>query len=309
MKLPSKVSPAVRSAESRLEITQKMPAFRPEGTTASNPAYRPSGFDGQETSSARATRLSGMTKGPPPTFTGFDNEKLAAPLKLQADGQPKSAKYTFAKLAQAAGEMPRTKAEAEIWFKQHIQPGMEAAGFQIDWVKGDKALIHTRENPGGEVVDFLRGADSNDPSYQALAWQAEGGASAAGAAGGAAEAGAAGMSLPNGWGEIMERILSRLAGTDPDLFKAPVTPEQRKANMAKLRDKFVAAARAEGLDVGWNMKRGDGPLSIDAVSFRTPQGDGVIDIGQAYDDVSKPLKMQILTVGGKPGFTLDGTKD
>lgn len=109
----------------------------------------------------------------PPTFTGFDAGKLAAPLKLGADGQPKSAKYTFAKLAQESGEMPRTKAESESWFNQHIRPGMEAAGFGVDWVKGDKAFIRTRENPEGSVVDFVRGAGSGDRNYQALAWQVE----------------------------------------------------------------------------------------------------------------------------------------
>ncbi|MBI3180561.1 MAG: hypothetical protein HYZ28_00205 [Myxococcales bacterium] len=109
-----------------------------------------------------------------PVFTGFDAQKLAADLVMGADGRPKSAKYTFAKLAQAAGKMPQSKAEAEAWFKQYIQPGMEQAGFQVSWVSGDKAMIHTRENPRGEVVDFVRGAGSNDPSYIALAWQPTG---------------------------------------------------------------------------------------------------------------------------------------
>jgi hypothetical protein len=106
-------------------------------------------------------------------FTGFDNGKLAAPLEMMGDGRPKSAKYTFAKLAQESGQMPQTKEEAEAWFNQHIKPGMEAAGFGVDWVKGDKAFIRSRENPEGGVVDFVRGAGSNDPSYIALAWQPE----------------------------------------------------------------------------------------------------------------------------------------
>jgi hypothetical protein len=308
-----------KKAESRIETTQKMPAFKPQSgvneawrpVTGKQPAVKGSGFSSEEPSSARAARLSGAPKGPPPVFTGFDDVKLAAPLVLQADGKPKSAKYTFAKLAQAAGTMPRTKEESEIWFKQHIKPGMEAAGFQIDWVKGDKAMIHTRENPGGEVVDFVRGAGSNDPSYQALAWQPEGDGSAAPAAaaagGGAAPAGDAGpvRGISAAWKAIFEEILGQLEAENPELFAANVSPEERKANMSKLRDKFVAASRAKGIDVGWNMKRGDGPLSIDAVAFRTPEGDGVLDIGQAYDDVSRKLKLQVLPVGGKPGYTLD----
>jgi hypothetical protein len=302
MKISSKQPPI--KAESRIETTQKMPAFKPQ--TGTQPAFQPSSFSSTdiETSSARLARLGGTPKGPPPVFTGFDNEKLAAPLKLQADGQPKSAKYTFARLAQAAGEMPRSKAESEIWFKQHIQPGMEAAGFQVDWVKGDKAMIHTRENPGGEVVDFVRGADSNDPNYTALAWQAEGPAGAAAPAGAAGSAGPV-RGISGAWKAIFDDILARLAEENPELVAADVSPEQRKANMSKLRDKFVAAAREKGIDVGWNMKRGDGPLSIDAVAFRTPEGDGVLDIGLAYDDVGRKLQLQALPVGGKPGYTLD----
>jgi len=126
-----------------------------------------------------------MRVGQGPTFTGFDAGKLESPLKLQADGQPKSAKYTFAKLAQASGQMPQSKAEAEAWFNEHIKPGMEAAGFSVGWVKGDKALIATRENPQGEVVDFVRGAGSNDPSYIALAWQPEAVSDGSGFSGGA----------------------------------------------------------------------------------------------------------------------------
>ncbi len=309
MKISSKF-PAVKPQ--RLETTAKMPAFRPQESenkskTGSFAAFQQqSGFGPPETSSARAARLEGRPKGPPPPFTGFDNEKLAAPLKLGPDGRPASAKYTFAKLATEAGEMPRTKQEAELWFKTHIQPGMEAAGFGVDWVKGDKAMIRTRENPQGEVIDFLRGADSNDPGYQALAWQPEGGADAAGGAGAAGDAGPV-RGLSSAWRSILEDIVRQLEEENPELLAANVSPEQRKANMSKLRDKFVAAAQAKGVDVGRNMKRGDGPLSIDAVSFRTPEGDGVIDIGLAYDDVSRPLKLQVLPVGGKPGYTMKNT--
>lgn len=111
--------------------------------------------------------------GGAPSFTGFDASKLGGELK-RVDGVAQSAKYTFAKLAQASGTMPRTKAEAEQWFNEHIKPGLEKEGFGVDWVQGDKAMVRTRENPQGEVIDFVRGADSNDPNYTALAWQSEG---------------------------------------------------------------------------------------------------------------------------------------
>ena len=146
------------------------------------PEAVPGAADLFQAAAARQSMLDAKsgTGGGEPVFTGFDAGKLAAPLKLMEDGRPKSAKYTFAKLAQESGQMPHSKAEAEAWFNQYIKPGMEAAGFGVDWVKGDKAFIRTRENPEGGVVDFLRGAGSNDPSYQALAWQPEDGGGSGG---------------------------------------------------------------------------------------------------------------------------------
>lgn len=120
--------------------------------------------------------------GEPPVFTGFDASKLGADL-VRKDGVAQSAKYTFAKLAQASGSMPTTKAEAEKWFTEHIKPGLEKEGFGVDWVQGDKALVRTRENPQGEVIDFVRAADSKDPSQIALAWQSEGGSGTGGVSG------------------------------------------------------------------------------------------------------------------------------
>lgn len=88
----------------------------------------------------------------------------------------KSAKYAFSHLAGLAGgqgvPQPRTKEEAESWFVQHIQPGMEALGYKVSKVVGDKAFISTRENPGGEWIDFVgnAGGEGRIP----LTWQSEG---------------------------------------------------------------------------------------------------------------------------------------
>jgi len=81
-------------------------------------------------------------------FAGFDEPSLHAPLKLGADGLPKSAKYTFAKLALISNTMPRTRQQAEDWFNTHVREGMEAKGFRVGWVRGDQALIGTRQHPG-----------------------------------------------------------------------------------------------------------------------------------------------------------------
>jgi hypothetical protein len=93
-------------------------------------------------------------------FEGFDFSATKDPLK--------SAKYSFANAAKAAGTMPTSKAEAEAWFNQNIKAKMEADGHRINWVKGDK--IQVSDANGTFVVDYVRGADSGSP---ALAWQPE----------------------------------------------------------------------------------------------------------------------------------------
>jgi hypothetical protein len=79
-----------------------------------------------------------------------------------------SAKYAFAAAAQKAGTMPTTKADAESWFNSSVKGEMEKLGHRINWVKGDKFQFSNWQ--GTFVVDFVRGADGNDP---AITWQIE----------------------------------------------------------------------------------------------------------------------------------------
>ncbi len=93
-------------------------------------------------------------------FEGFDFGKNADPAK--------SAKYAFASLAQKAGTMPTSKADAEAWFNNNTKTGMHKLGHQVDWVKGDRFQFTNWQ--GTFVVDYVRGAASSNP---ALAWQVE----------------------------------------------------------------------------------------------------------------------------------------
>ena len=63
--------------------------------------------------------------------------------------------------------------------------------------------------------------------------------------------------------------------------------------------------RAKGVDVGWNHKRGDGPLSIDAVAFRTPQGMLVCDFGGDGFDCGAFRSPKDLTLGAVADLLLD----
>jgi hypothetical protein len=105
------------------------------------------------TSSTTSTSASSAVK-----FEGFDFSVTKDPLK--------SAKYSFANAAKAAGTMPTSKSDAETWFNNNIKAKMEADGHTINWVKGD--TFQFTDANGTFVVDYVRGANSTNP---ALAWQ------------------------------------------------------------------------------------------------------------------------------------------
>ena len=93
-------------------------------------------------------------------FEGFDLGR--------AQDTSKSAKDAFAMLASRTGKVPTTKSDAESWFNTNIKGEMEALGHKINWVQGDKFEFTNWQ--GTYVVDFVRGADGDNP---ALAWQVE----------------------------------------------------------------------------------------------------------------------------------------
>ncbi len=105
------------------------------------------------TAAATITSASSAVK-----FEGFDFSVTKDPLK--------SAKYSFANAAKAAGTMPTSKTDAETWFNNNIKAKMQADGHTINWVKGD--TFQFTDASGTFVVDFVRGAESGNP---ALAWQ------------------------------------------------------------------------------------------------------------------------------------------
>lgn len=127
-------------------------------------AQRYTGYD----ASTGRTGMAGAASGTGGySFSGFDFAQDPANRDIG-----KSAKYAFSYFADEAAKrgdpMPRTKAEAEAWFTRNIAPGLQAAGYEIGWIKGDKARIKTRE--GWDEIDFLINADGDDPS---LGWQSE----------------------------------------------------------------------------------------------------------------------------------------
>jgi hypothetical protein len=97
-------------------------------------------------------------------------------------------------------------------------------------------------------------------------------------------------------------IVQCIEATYPSYLAAGVSSNQREANMEFLRDRIIEAGICGGLDLAWNLKRGTGPRSIDALAWRTNNGDEVVDIGAAFDDTSQTLRLQWGIVGGPPGY-------
>jgi hypothetical protein len=72
--------------------------------------------------------------------------------------------------------------------------------------------------------------------------------------------------------------------------------------MEFLRDRIIETGICGGMDLAWNRKRGTGPHSIDALAWRTGGRVEVVDVGVAYDDTSRPLRLTWNIVAGPPGY-------
>lgn len=97
-------------------------------------------------------------------------------------------------------------------------------------------------------------------------------------------------------------IVQCVAAKYPSYLAAGVSLHQRETNMAFLRDRVIEAGICGGLDLAWNLKRGVGPHSIDALAWRVGGRDEVVDIGAGFDDTSTELRLQWIIVAGPPGY-------
>jgi hypothetical protein len=88
----------------------------------------------------------------------------------------------------------------------------------------------------------------------------------------------------------------------PQYLAAGVSHSQRVANMEFLRDRIIEVGICGGLDLAWNLKRGVGPRSIDAIAWRTGGRVEVVDVASAYDDTSQRLDLHWIIVSGPPGY-------
>ena len=88
-----------------------------------------------------------------------------------------------------------------------------------------------------------------------------------------------------------QALVDCIAKTYPERLVAGVTVNQRRENMAWLRDRIIEAGKCGGLDLGWNLA-GGGAIAIDGVAQRLSGTQYAISVAIAFEDVSTPLRLQ-----------------
>jgi hypothetical protein len=90
-------------------------------------------------------------------------------------------------------------------------------------------------------------------------------------------------------------IIKCVMAAYPDKLRAGVSSSERLTNMEFLRNRVIETGICAGMDIGYNLKRGGPSISVDAIVWRHGYDD-IIDIGFAYDDTSRPLVLQWISV-------------
>jgi len=151
------------------------------------PGTEPSGPKGAGGTTAPGTPGTGFTPTAGTGYSGYAYGGFDFNQDAANRDTAKSAKYAFADATREAGEagagtMWHTKEGAARFAEQYLKPKLEAAGYQVLEIRGEKMRIVTREdreagNTEGSWVDWVIGADGPNPQ---LAWQVESGTGASG---------------------------------------------------------------------------------------------------------------------------------
>ena len=104
------------------------------------------------------------------------------------------------------------------------------------------------------------------------------------------------------WPSNGNAVVAYVAAAFPDRLRPTGNLNDRIHNMEFLRDRIIEAAICGGMDVTWNLKRGVGPHSHDAVAWRDGGRDRVMDIASGFDEFRGGLSLHWLEVSGPSGY-------
>jgi hypothetical protein len=98
-------------------------------------------------------------------------------------------------------------------------------------------------------------------------------------------------------------VVDYVADAWPEYLNPTATLAERIEHMEFLRDRIIEAGICGGVDLAWNLKRGIGPHSHDAIAWRKPNGFvEVVDIASAFDDKTLYLRLHWSIVVGPSGY-------
>lgn len=99
-------------------------------------------------------------------------------------------------------------------------------------------------------------------------------------------------------------VVAYVAAKHPERLVAGISIEQRTANMEFLRDRVIETGICGGLNLAWNLKRGVGPRSIDAIDWRHGADDvnDVVDLAYDWDNTDRPLSLHWQIIDGPAGW-------
>jgi hypothetical protein len=112
---------------------------------------------------------------------------------------------------------------------------------------------------------------------------------------------------PAKWPTNGQEVVSYATQRYPERLVAGVSGDQRRGNMEFIRDRMIEAGICGGMELAWNLKRGGPERSIDFLAYRKSGTWIGVDIGQAYDDTSTPLRLQWAETGPDLIFPLTYT--
>lgn len=111
---------------------------------------------------------------------------------------------------------------------------------------------------------------------------------------------------PGGYPNNGPDLIAYITAKYPSYLAAGVSFDQRKANMAFLRDRTIEAGNCGGMELAWNLKRGGPELSVDYITYKKDGRWIGVDIAFDYDNTSNPLKMYWGESPGDPYATYGG---
>ena len=104
------------------------------------------------------------------------------------------------------------------------------------------------------------------------------------------------------WPSTPGDIVAFVTEKYPQYMNATSTLHEREENMKFIRDRMIEAGICGGLDLAWNLKRGVGPHSTDALLHRDGSRDRVIDIAAGFDEYKIAMRLHWIEVAGPPGY-------